>query len=88
MTHHPEDLASVTAANRDRLMGLAAAVQVAAIPLRQQALSLAKTSRRLSWEYRRGAEADTNPQRAAHWISEARRLRKQARDYIEFARRH
>ena len=26
MTHHPEDLASVTAANRDRLMGVAAAI--------------------------------------------------------------
>lgn len=27
MTHHPDDLASVTAANRDRLMGVAAAIR-------------------------------------------------------------
>ena len=26
MTHHPDDIASVTAANRDRLMGVAAAI--------------------------------------------------------------
>lgn len=92
MTPHPEDLASVTAANRDRLMGVAAAVAFLTQDRqaeRKACIHAAITFRRLSWSYRRAAVAaeainDITEYRAN--ASEARRLWREARKHLTFAR--
>lgn len=55
---------------------------------RDAALSAAKRLSKIAVGYAQGAATDTNPQRAAHWISEARRLRARAWSHFDMARRN
>jgi len=54
---------------------------------RDAALSCAKRLSKLAVGYARGAAIDTNPERAARWITEASRLRREARSHLAMARR-
>lgn len=53
---------------------------------RDRALSHAKHSSKLSVRYFRMAAETTNPDRAAHYAAEGRRLRRKAREYLREAR--
>jgi hypothetical protein len=55
---------------------------------RDAALSCAKRLSKLAVGYARGASDDTNPDRAANWITEARRLRDRAWSHFRMARRN
>lgn len=94
MTHHPEDLAAIQADVMSRHAPLISVLQAAFITPDRQAerkacIHAALTFRRLSWSYRRAAIAaeainDITEYRAN--ASEARRLWREARKHLTFAR--
>lgn len=53
---------------------------------RDAALSFAKSLSKESVRYYRAAAETTNPDRAAHYAAEGRRLRRKAREYLREAR--
>ena len=53
---------------------------------RDRALSFAKSLSKQSVQYFRMAGGETNPNRAAHYAAEGRRLRRKAREYLREAR--
>lgn len=55
---------------------------------RDASLSCAKRLSKLAVGYASGAATDTNPERAARWITEARRLRDRAWSHLQMARRN
>lgn len=55
---------------------------------RDAALSCAKRLSKIAAGYANGAATDTNPERAARWITEARRLRDRAWSHLGMARRN
>lgn len=55
---------------------------------RDAALSCAKRLSKLAVRYAVGASTDTDPKRAAHWITQARRLRTEAWSHLAMARRN
>lgn len=56
--------------------------------IRDASLRCAKRLSKLAVRYAAGAATDTDPKRAARWISEARRLRVRAWSYLNDARRN
>ena len=55
---------------------------------RDASLACAKHLSKIAVGYASGAANDTNPERAARWISEARRLRNSAWSHLRMARRN